>query len=76
MPRGSARAQSAEALETAHELHTVMLDKTATVTRGKPSLTDNVTVGGQDRTEPLRLTASAEVDSEHPLAAAMVTGAK
>jgi len=68
--------KSAEALETAHKLHTVVLDKTGTITRGKPSLTDVVTVGGQDETELLRLVASAEVDSEHPLAGAIVAGAK
>jgi Cu+-exporting ATPase len=68
--------KSAEALETAHKLDTVVLDKTGTITRGKPSLTDVVPVGGQDENELLRLVASAEVDSEHPLAAAIVTGAK
>jgi len=68
--------KSAEALETAHKLHTVVLDKTGTITRGKPSLTDVVTIGGQDEAELLRLVASAEVDSEHPLAGAIVLGAK
>jgi Cu+-exporting ATPase len=68
--------KSAEALETAHKLDTVVLDKTGTITRGTPSLTDVVPVGGQDETELLRLVASAEVDSEHPLAAAIVAGAR
>ena len=68
--------KSAEALETAHKLDTVVLDKTGTITRGKPALTDVVPVGGQGETELLRLVASAEVDSEHPLAAAIVTGAR
>ncbi|MBA2237650.1 MAG: copper-translocating P-type ATPase, partial [Lysobacter sp.] len=68
--------KSAEALETAHKLDTVVLDKTGTITRGKPSLTDVVAVGSQDETELLRLVASAEVDSEHPLATAIVAGAK
>jgi Cu+-exporting ATPase len=68
--------KSAEALETAHKLDTVVLDKTGTITRGKPALTDVVPVGGQDENELLRLVASAEVDSEHPLAAAIVTGAR
>jgi Cu+-exporting ATPase len=68
--------KSAEALETAHKLHTVVLDKTGTITRGKPSLTDVVTVGGQDETGLLRLVAAAEVDSEHPLASAIVAGAR
>ncbi len=68
--------KSAEALETAHKLHTIVLDKTGTITRGKPSLTDVVTVGGQDESELLRLVAAAEVDSEHPLAGAIVAGAR
>jgi P-type Cu+ transporter len=68
--------KSAEALETAHKLDTVVLDKTGTITRGKPSLTDVVPVGGQDETDLLRLVAASEVDSEHPLAAAIVAGAK
>jgi Cu+-exporting ATPase len=68
--------KDAEALETAHKLDVVVLDKTGTITRGKPSLTDVVPVGGQDESELLRLVASAEVDSEHPLATAIVAGAK
>ncbi len=68
--------KSAEALETAHKLDTVVLDKTGTITAGKPSLTDVVVVGGQDRDELLRLVASAETDSEHPLATAIVNGAR
>jgi Cu+-exporting ATPase len=68
--------KSAASLETAHKLDTVVLDKTGTITRGKPELTDVVPVGGQDETELLRLVASAEADSEHPLAGAIVTGAR
>jgi Cu+-exporting ATPase len=68
--------KDAEALETAHKLDVVVLDKTGTITRGKPSLTDVVPVGGQDENELLRLVASAEVDSEHPLATAIVAGAQ
>jgi Cu+-exporting ATPase len=68
--------KDAEALETAHKLHTVVLDKTGTITRGKPALTGVVAVGGQDEVELLRLVASAEVDSEHPLATAIVAGAR
>jgi len=68
--------KSAQALETAHKLRTVVLDKTGTITRGKPALTDVIGVGGQDETDLLRLVASAEVDSEHPLATAIVTGAR
>jgi len=68
--------KSAEALETAHKLHTIVLDKTGTITRGKPSLTDVVTVGGLDQDQLLRLVAAAEADSEHPLASAIVAGAR
>lgn len=68
--------RSAEALETAHKLDTVVLDKTGTVTEGKPVLTDVHTTGGFDETELLRLVAAAETDSEHPLAQAIVTGVR
>ena len=67
--------RSAEALETAHKLKTLILDKTGTITRGKPTLTDVAPVDGQDETELLRLVASAERVSEHPLAQAIVDGA-
>ncbi|WP_459740141.1 heavy metal translocating P-type ATPase [Streptomyces sp. E-15] len=68
--------RSAEALETAHKLDTVVLDKTGTVTAGKPVLTDVHPVGGFDETALLRLVAGAEADSEHPLAQAIVTGVR
>ncbi|KUL22175.1 heavy metal translocating P-type ATPase [Streptomyces regalis] len=68
--------RSAEALETAHKLDTVVLDKTGTVTAGKPVLTDVHTADGFDETELLRLVAAAETDSEHPLAQAIVTGVR
>jgi P-type Cu+ transporter len=68
--------RSAEALETAHKLDTVVLDKTGTVTEGKPVLTDVHTADGIDETELLRLVAAAEADSEHPLAQAIVTGTR
>ncbi|TLS41216.1 heavy metal translocating P-type ATPase [Streptomyces montanus] len=68
--------RSAEALETAHKLDTVVLDKTGTVTEGKPVLTDVHPVGGIDETQLLRLVAAAEADSEHPLAQAIVTGTR
>ncbi|MFF5156003.1 heavy metal translocating P-type ATPase [Streptomyces sp. NPDC000348] len=68
--------RSAEALETAHKLDTVVLDKTGTVTAGKPVLTDVHPVGGFDETLLLRLVAGAEADSEHPLARAIVTGVR
>ncbi len=68
--------RSAEALETAHKLDTVVLDKTGTITAGKPALTDIHPVGDLDATDLLALVAAAETDSEHPLAAAIVTGAR
>ncbi len=60
-----------EALETAHRLTTVVLDKTGTITEGRPAVTD-VSVLGMDEREMLRLAASAERGSEHPLAEAVV----
>ena len=68
--------RSAEALETAHKLDTVVLDKTGTVTAGKPALTDVHTAGGVTETELLRLVSAAEADSEHPLAQAVLAGAR
>ncbi|MEW6060133.1 MAG: heavy metal translocating P-type ATPase [Actinomycetota bacterium] len=68
--------RSAEALETAHKLDTIVLDKTGTITRGQPSLTDVVAVNGFGEEELLHLTASAERLSEHPLALAVVVGAQ
>ncbi|MGD1218388.1 heavy metal translocating P-type ATPase [Streptomyces krungchingensis] len=68
--------RSAEALETAHKLDTVVLDKTGTVTAGKPVLTDVHPLGGVDETRLLRLAAGAETDSEHPLAQAIVAGVR
>ncbi len=68
--------RSAEALETAHKLDTVVLDKTGTVTAGKPVLTDVHTADGTDEAELLRLVAAAEEPSEHPLGQAIVTGTR
>ncbi len=68
--------RSAEALETAHKLDTVVLDKTGTVTAGKPVLTDVRPADGFADDELLALVAAAEADSEHPLADAIVTGAR
>ncbi len=68
--------RSAEALETAHKLDTVVLDKTGTITRGKPALTDVVALPGIEEAELLALVASAEQSSEHPLASAVVAGAR
>ncbi|MCH9702223.1 MAG: heavy metal translocating P-type ATPase [Actinomycetia bacterium] len=68
--------RSAEALETAHKIDTIVLDKTGTITRGEPALTDVVTAGTIGEDELLRLVASAEQSSEHPLAQAIVAGAR
>ncbi|MCZ7529378.1 MAG: heavy metal translocating P-type ATPase [Acidimicrobiia bacterium] len=68
--------RSAEALETAHELDTIVLDKTGTLTRGEPALTDLEPVEGVDTDDLLRLVASAERSSEHPLGEAIVRGAR
>jgi Cu+-exporting ATPase len=67
--------RSAEALETAHKLTAIVLDKTGTITRGQPALTDAVPTGGFDEATLLRLAASAERASEHPLGDAIVNGA-
>jgi len=68
--------RSAEALETAQALDAVVLDKTGTITRGEPALTDVVTLDGLGEEELLRLAAAAERSSEHPLGAAIVAAAE
>ncbi len=65
-----------EALETAHKLQTIVLDKTGTITEGRPALTDVVAAPGMAEDELLRLAASAEFGSEHPLGEAIVRGAQ
>jgi Cu+-exporting ATPase len=64
-----------EAFEAAHKLDTVVLDKTGTLTRGTPELTDVVVEDGAREEELLRLLASAERASEHPVGEAIVRGA-
>jgi Cu+-exporting ATPase len=68
--------RSAEALETAHKIDTIVLDKTGTITAGKPALTDIRPAGRWNEDDLLGLVAAAESDSEHPLAAAIVAGAR
>ena len=68
--------KSGEALETAHKIKTVVLDKTGTITKGKPVLTDLKVYNNFNENEILQLAASAENNSEHPLAEAIVNGAK
>jgi len=67
--------RSAEALERSHKIRTVLLDKTGTLTRGEPEVTDIVAVPSSSQEEVLRLAASAEHDSEHPLGEAIVKAA-
>ena len=68
--------RSGDALQTAQGIGTVILDKTGTITHGKPVLTDVVTAGGVDEATLLRLAGGVERSSEHPLAAAIVEGAE
>ncbi len=68
--------KDAEALETVHSVRTVVLDKTGTITEGKPALTDILAAPGVAETELLRLSASVERGSEHPLASAIIAGAQ
>jgi Cu+-exporting ATPase len=64
--------RSADALERAHKIDTVLLDKTGTLTQGKPAVTDIIAAAGYTRDDILRLAASAEKNSEHSLAEAIV----
>jgi Cu+-exporting ATPase len=64
-----------DSLETAHKLNAIVLDKTGTITKGEPSLTDVVPADGFSESEFLKTVASAEKSSEHPLAAAIARGA-
>jgi len=65
-----------DVLEQARLVNTVVFDKTGTLTLGKPSVTDVVALDGRSEDEVLRLAASAEMDSEHPLAAAVLAEAR
>jgi len=64
-----------EALETTHRVDAVVLDKTGTITQGKPELTDVRVYRGADEAQTLALCASAERGSEHPIARAVVEAA-
>lgn len=68
--------KSGDALETTHKIQTIVFDKTGTITEGKPKVTDIVTANDISRDELLRLAASAEKGSEHPLGEAIVNGAE
>ncbi len=68
--------KNATALEAIASINAVIFDKTGTLTQGKPALTDIIAAPGQDETELLRLAASVDQPSQHPLAEAIVRGAK
>ena len=68
--------KSGQALEAAYQLDTIVLDKTGTITVGKPSLTDLLPLGDLNRSDLLQLIASAEQHSEHPLAQAILEAAE
>jgi len=68
--------KNAEALEVTEKIDTLVVDKTGTLTLGEPKLVEVVTTGGFAEDEALRLAASLEKGSEHPLAAAIVSGAE
>jgi Cu+-exporting ATPase len=68
--------KNAEAVEVLREVDTLVVDKTGTLTEGRPKLVSVVTTKGIDERELLRLAASLERGSEHPLAAAIISGAE
>jgi len=67
--------KSGEALETAHHVGTVVLDKTGTITEGKPRLASIVPLDGMEETELMKFAAAAESGSEHPVALAILDAA-
>lgn len=68
--------KSGEALEIAYKIKTVVFDKTGTITKGKPILTNLIAYGKYNENELLKIAASVENDSEHPLAEAIINKAK
>ncbi len=68
--------KNAEALEVLERVDTLVIDKTGTLTEGKPRVVSVVALPGEDESELLRLTADVEVASEHPLAAAVAAAAR
>jgi Cu+-exporting ATPase len=73
--QGGVLVKNAEALERLEKVTTLVLDKTGTLTEGKPVLTDILPNAGFTKTDLLRLAASLEQQSEHPLGSAIVAGA-
>jgi Cu+-exporting ATPase len=74
--RAGVLVRNAEALELMEKVDTLVVDKTGTLTEGKPHLVAVMPTGGSEENELLRLVASLELGSEHPLAAAIVKGAE
>jgi len=74
--RAGVLVRNAEALELMEKVDTLVVDKTGTLTEGKPRLVAVMPTGGFEENELLRLVASLELGSEHPLAAAIVKGAE
>jgi len=72
---GGILIKGGESLETAHKITTVILDKTGTITNGKPEVTDTISLGSLSKDDLLRLAAAAERSSEHPLGQAIVRAA-
>jgi len=68
--------KNAEAIEVLRQIDTLVVDKTGTLTEGKPKLMSVIATDGNDDRELLRLAASLELGSEHPLAAAIVSAAR
>jgi len=68
--------RSGEAIQTLREIDVIVLDKTGTITRGRPGVTDVVPAAGRSEEEVLEAAASAEAGSEHPLAGAVVVHAR
>jgi Cu+-exporting ATPase len=68
--------RSGEAIQTLKDVRAVVFDKTGTITRGRPEVTDVIAVPGMEGAEVLRLAASLEQGSEHPLASALVESAR
>ena len=68
--------RSGDALQTSQKLDAIILDKTGTITRGEPALTDVVVASGNSESDILRIAASLERGSEHPLGEAIVKGAE
>jgi Cu+-exporting ATPase len=74
--RAGVLIKNAEVLEILEKVDTLVFDKTGTLTEGKPTVESVVTLSGGDETELIRLVASLEQGSEHPLGSAMVAAAK